>query len=85
MTIHTLWGIIRRISADIVFLMETKEDATFLDLLKARLHFDSCSFVDVKGLKGGLRLFWQNDNVVLVTILLDNLIHLLYKNKDGSS
>lgn len=52
MTIHTLWGIIRRISLDIVFLMETKKNAAFLDLLKTRINFDGCFSVDAKG------LFW---------------------------
>jgi hypothetical protein len=58
--VQELVRLVRELSPKIVFISETRQQATRVNNLKNRLAMDNCFLVDGKGKGGGLALYWDN-------------------------
>ncbi|KAI7988028.1 hypothetical protein LOK49_LG13G02958 [Camellia lanceoleosa] len=68
-----------------VFLMETKNKASFLDRLCRHFHFSHKSYVDPIGVSGGLALWWTDDIHLDVRFSLWNMIRSVISSFDSQS
>ena len=63
-TIRRIKEISKSISPDIMFLMETRNNDTFIKSKLESLHYTNYFLVPPKGTGGGLALLWK-DNITL--------------------
>ena len=73
-TVRALGAQIKATRADLVFLSETKANASRMDYVKRYLKFDNMSVVEAKGSAGGLCLLWKNGLTIKEVEFDKNLI-----------
>ena len=66
-TVHELTIMVRKKDPLVLFLSETKLDASWLEVLRCQWKFGGKFVVPSKGQSGGLALFWHQSMVVLVS------------------
>ena len=59
--VRELLDIMKDKGPNLVFLMETRKKASYLEKLRCRLKFDNLFVVQRKNRGGGLALLWMND------------------------
>lgn len=75
LTVQILRGLISTHRPKVVFLVETKNKASFLDRLHRRFHFPYKCYVDPLGISGGLALWCTDDIHLNVRMSPRNMIH----------
>ena len=59
--VRELSDLVRTKGPNLVFLMETKKNKSYMEKLRCRLKFDNMFLVPRRNLSGGLALFWMNE------------------------
>ncbi|KAK9030308.1 hypothetical protein V6N11_031736 [Hibiscus sabdariffa] len=59
-TVRTLQNINFKYKAEIIFLCETKQKRIYLERIRMKMKLDNAFYVELKGIAGGLALWWSS-------------------------